>query len=311
MMRVGAAVVVILIVGCGGAPPPQSPCQLRAARTTAAGSPEPSDGSFRELLLGGGHGSTSCDGRPIEPDLACPASAAAWSILAEPRVVLRRRIDEQWHAVWVATMGSADGEALGPMALVAQTATGLHVKAAGIVRGPAERPSVERYRIGERSLWLVTGERCAQQGQQGCDRLASLYELHGESLVPLSWAGSAPCPATLELQTTLAVTAHTEPQARRQQPQARRRAMATTVVEPVEGGLALVETVTVEEHRGQGLPPTVVHEASARRLLRLTPSGLEVLEPPLMSRFREAGTTNFDSARNSRPVRPIRDSDGW
>lgn len=173
----------------------------------------------------------------------------------QPRLV--RRLGDGWHIVWLAR--DEGGLGRGPLALVLHRGRALEAHTLGLAEAPLGEPTLERVRLGERELWVLSGERC--EGAR-CERHARVYERVDARLRPVPAAGSdLDAPASLLLARSVRDSSRDA------------RFVARLELDDA-GRLAVAETVTIRERRGDAMP--IVHEANVLRPVALTELGLRV-----------------------------------
>ena len=195
MRRAGRApllAVLALLAACAGAPPaPEALCQARRpADAPAEVLPE----EWAALLL---HGYDARTGTVDGAALDCTGAPVAWSEVTDtcavreeppPKPLPRRgpppavvaTLSERERLVWVPLLGTADGDALGPLARVRVDPGALAVVALGTARGAPDRASLRLEKLGGVDVAMVEGQRC--QGAV-CQRPVRLVPQRGRRFI--------------------------------------------------------------------------------------------------------------------------------
>lgn len=186
-----------VLAACAVLPPRLVVCPASAVGPRGA---EGGPASWRELLVADAEDATprACDGSPIAaPADACehgPPPAIPVGRDDGSAIVFGAPFAGQ-ELVWVQVYRGADGDAIGPAALVAGSPDGPEVAALGIVRAPARVTSMRILGGGEADsprVLVVEGERCGRGRAAACVREARLLRLSGAELVPLRLSGANP-----------------------------------------------------------------------------------------------------------------------
>ena len=184
--------VLALLAGCRSAPPP--PEALCTARRPADAPAEVLPEEWAALLLNGYDART---GTLAGAALDCTGAPVAWSEVDEkcavreeptPKPLPRRgpppavvaTISERERLVWVPLLGTADGDAIGPLATVRIDPGALAVVTLGTARGAPDRASLRLQSLVGVDVALLEGQRC--QGAV-CQRPVRLVPQRGRRFI--------------------------------------------------------------------------------------------------------------------------------
>lgn len=116
------------------------------------------------------------------PAVACADGTLARTLLParplEDRDVVVSPVVDGHRLVWVMTNRFASGDALGPVAVVAEERGRLVVRALGTLRAYPEKVSLRLEKVGATTVLLAEGEACAAKG--ACVRSARLMPLRAD-----------------------------------------------------------------------------------------------------------------------------------
>jgi hypothetical protein len=152
-------------------------------------------GTWARLLIHGyrpevGRLNLDCSGAEIAwqgPAHQCADPESARSVLPDrpitEREVVVSELDRAHRLVWVQTRHFADGDALGPVALVEVKGRRLRVEALGTLRAyPSSRLRLAQG--GGAVVLVAEGQGCTGAGSTGCGRAARLMTLNGTRFNP-------------------------------------------------------------------------------------------------------------------------------
>lgn len=284
--------VLSLLAACAGAPPP--PEGLCTAKRPADAPAEVLPEEWAALLL---HGydprNQTLPGAPLD----CTGAPVAWSEVDDacaikeepaPKALPRRgpppavvaTLSERERLVWVPLLGTADGDALGPLARVRIDPGALTVVAIGTARGAPERPSLRLERLGGVDLALVEGQRC--QGAV-CQRPVRLVPQRGRRFI-----GEPFSTLTAGCAGPAIVWAHRQLE-RNAGPGVTRVFELDSTLSPGPTALAVHEQLSIRERdpHAPGGAGNVVRRAQDDRTITLDGGRMRVDRPSLWTRLED------------------------
>ncbi len=99
----------------------------------------------------------------------CPIASDAAALPSRPlgpEDLVFQPVDGDRALLWLVTQRFADGDGLGPAALIAWTDHGFRVWRIGPLRAPAANPRMRIEKLGKAEVLLVDAERCAPTGER-------------------------------------------------------------------------------------------------------------------------------------------------
>jgi hypothetical protein len=144
-----------------------------------------------ELGQGGVFAARDCTGHPIrwEPRTSgmCPGESTELETPVPAPIardsVIERSLGGGNYLLWVVSHRFANGDGFGPLAFVRRLPTGIEVDALGGLRMRTERVNLERWMIRGEAVVVASGESCAHDGTEGCQRAARLLVHKGSELL--------------------------------------------------------------------------------------------------------------------------------
>lgn len=191
-------VALLLAAGCAAREHSWSETSLCTLERPAENAPIAPD-TWLGLLLRGWDPATrratspavDCTGAQVRwdaPAQLCSDAGAALQLVADrpigPDDVVVSQLGERLRLVWVVTNRFANGDGLGPAAVVEVWPYRLVVRALGHLRMNAVRPRLRLEKIGTTELLVAEGETCASADPASCHRDVRIMPLVGERYVP-------------------------------------------------------------------------------------------------------------------------------
>lgn len=213
-----------------------------------------------------------CRGRTIAtaslPNCPRPTDTSPVPTDLSPDDLVVAEADEHHTLAWLITARFADGDGLGPAALVEWRHDGPAVRALGTVRAPASGAALHLWSVGDRQVFVVEGERCPASGP--CTTELVLAPRRGPDLLALPVFGPGGCvgPARFPRSRTL----HLDPE---------HEVRGADDLRATTDGVAIDETLTWARRGPTPAPPTRV--LTRTRRLRLADDRLLVDLPSLWS----------------------------
>ena len=253
---------------------------------------------MRLMLASGslnGTASATCQNEPISWHL--PTNCANGMELGdEPQPVplvresvITRRVSPTENLVWIRTHQYANGERLGPMALVETTPQGLVVRTLGVLRTREERLRVKMGASG--NVLIAEGETCTDDHDPStCTRLIRFLPVtsdHFRAGAINNEEGRCLSPASFEPTKTTTITLDNG--------WARKFVLAASYEEKGEG-IVIHEQVTISDSdpRHAEVPPRPFRMVDGDRHLRISGDSLVSDSLPLWDRaLREHGATTI------------------
>jgi hypothetical protein len=216
---------------------------------------------------------------PPEPTALLPARAFREDDLVESRLTPSTRL------VWAVTDHYANGEGLGPVALVRESATGFDVLAVGSLRARPQRAHLRLETVEAQTYLVAEGESCeAEQAPSTCTRSVVLLRQVEDRFVPVTLVdsrGACVSPGRFDLAL----------RAESALPNGwRRRFELSAVLEFRRDQIVTQEQVIVSDSdpRKADVPPTLVRRADAERVIRGVRGRLVVDDVSLWARVRSS-----------------------
>ncbi len=259
--RTSLLATLVAVSGCA-AIVPQHPWPSAALCSAALRGEAPPDArTWMTLLLQGWDPAT---GRATRPALDCSGAQVRWdapaALCADPSSALATlpegpltaadvvvsELDPKHRLVWITVTRFADGDALGPVALVEVSHSELKVEALGALRASPQRAKLQVVRAGGALVLVAEGERCTGQAAASCERSARILPLVGNRFAASRIVNAqGAC-----LEASRAVLGREEIE--KTGPGRERSYRVDASLKPSPRGLELLELVTVHDRETKG-----------------------------------------------------------
>jgi len=230
----------------------------------------------------------------------CPLATAAAPALPDrplgPDDLILQPLGDDRALVWMITTRFADGDGLGPAALVEWLPSGLAVRAVGPLRAPARGPALRLEPLADTSVLVVDAERCA--GTEDCRPVTVLVPLvdgrfhatavHGEG-------GRCDGPPEIDRARGMQVTAGAS----------QRRFTLTAALRFEAGRVTIDEQVGVVDldPRRPDDPPRTYRTVASSRQIALVDGTLHDDRPPLWPRvLAQEARVDADAPASAPPI---------
>ncbi|MCP3098200.1 hypothetical protein LZ198_04825 [Myxococcus sp. K15C18031901] len=238
---------------------------------------------------------TDCMGTPVlwqDPAPGECVEAGSTAAMLPPTTltagdVVVSEIRPELRLVWAVARHFADGEGLGPVALVESTPRGLAVRALGVLRSRTKNAKLRLERMMGVDMLVAEGERCAGPMGTACQRAVRVLLQRGNRFINepvLTAEGACASPALFQLNRT----------ASRSLPSRwLRRYDYTAALSFATDGIRLQEQMIVNDMdpKQPSIPPRQFRKAQVDRRVQLSSGRLVVDDSSLWGRLLEAGAT--------------------
>jgi hypothetical protein len=288
---IAAATAAVLAAGCAAEKPTGAMCTAPRPNLKS-GRPVSPEQWFNFLVDRGLDGGTAdCTGAPVKwrDPPSCleprePSDTLPTARFVEDDLVVSK-VDAEHKLVWVVTTHYANGEGLGPVALVRESKTDLEVLATGSLRARPKRGRLKLVTLGRGTFLLAEGEACADdKDPQSCRRSATLLledRQHFNPIVLLRPDGSCMGPAEIDLSRRGEVSL----------PNGWRRKFDLNSSTSIgRDTLTVQEQVAVSDYDPgkPGVPPRPVRQADATRVIQYNRGRLVTSDASLWTRVTTA-----------------------
>lgn len=256
---------------------------------------EPTTEQWFSLLL---HAYETKRSEVVGPPLDCTGTPLTWQTLEDgcqqraespqpqekltPSSLLLNPMQKGRRLAWVQVQRFLSGEALGPVALVEQTAEGLEVRAIGSLRSNPDRARLRLEPVSSVELLVAEGEVC-HRGSSTCRRAIRIMPLRGSRFIN----------ETLTTEGGQCVGPAWFPMEREEEAQLssgwRRSIRLATTVEFQSDQVVVHEQMVVQDSdpRKPSEPARLFRKAQTDRIIRVGPNQLIVDVPSLWSRIAD------------------------
>jgi hypothetical protein len=153
---------------------------------------------------------TDCMGTPVlwqdpQPGECAETVAASAPLPPKPLTpgdLVVNELRKDLRLVWAVVRRYADGDGMGPVALVESTPRGLAVRALGVLRARVKQAKLRLEDMGGLELLMAEGDRCSGPKEAFCERSVRILPLRGNRFInePLhTAAGTCASPALFQL----------------------------------------------------------------------------------------------------------------
>jgi hypothetical protein len=286
-----AAMAALLLLGCAGEKPTGALCTAPRPNLKS-GRPVSPEQWYRFLVDRGLDGGVAdCTGAPVKwrDPPSCleprePSDTLPTTRFVEDDLIVSK-VDDTHKLVWVVTTHYANGEALGPVALVLETKTELEVVTVGTLRSRPKRARLKLAQLGQGTFLVAEGESCVDdKDPQSCRRSATLLledRQHFNPIVLLRPDGSCMGPAQIDLSRRGEVPL---------QNGWRRKFELNSSTSIGRETLTVQEQVGVSDYDPSkpGVPPRPVRQADATRVIQYNRGRLVTSDASLWTRVTTA-----------------------
>lgn len=276
------------LLACGPLPPLGAPalCSTRARAKPETLRPAEWFHFLVDRALDGG--AADCTGAAIawrEPKgCADEAESPVVSSRFTDKDLITSRVSPTEELIWVVTHHFADGEALGPVALVRARAGRVEVTAVGSLRARTERTRLRMEQLGDGRFLVAIGENCAPDEPRPCRRSMVLLEQRGQHFVPAALLGNdGACVGRAEIDLSRRAVVPLKSGWNR-------RFELSSSTRFANGSIVVEEQVVVADldPTRPTAPPRPARRADAERVVRFAKGRLTTSDVPLWSRVVNA-----------------------